>query len=105
MSLNLHLNFFLSTGQRCTGRNYGSRRCCTPEEPCNEGEGDCDGREDGDVHDGDQGCIGNLVCGSNNCQKFGLYYHEEDDCCERPTIEVQQEIADFWGLRLLKPKN
>ena len=25
-----------------------------------------------------------LVCGSNNCLKFGLYYHEKDDCCDLP---------------------
>ena len=25
-----------------------------------------------------------LVCGSNNCRKFGLYYHEKDDCCDLP---------------------
>ena len=27
---------------------------------------------------------GNLVCGSNNCKKFGSYYHEKDDCCDLP---------------------
>ena len=31
-----------------------------------------------------------LVCGSNNCRKFGLYYHEKDDCCDEP-ISVQQD--------------
>ena len=25
-----------------------------------------------------------MVCGSNNCKQFGSYYHEKDDCCERP---------------------
>merc|ERR1719411_571882 len=73
------------TGQRCAGRNYNGRRCCTPEQPCDEGEGDCDGPGDGGQHDGHAGCKGDLVCGSNNCLKFGLYYHEKDDCCERPT--------------------
>ena len=71
-------------GQRCAGRNYNGRRCCTPEQPCDEGEGDCDGPGDGGQHDGHAGCQGDLVCGSNNCQQFGLYYHEKDDCCERP---------------------
>merc|ERR1712106_1060046 len=70
-------------GQRCSGRNYGGRRCCSPDQPCNEGEGDCDGRGDGGLNDGDRGCKGELVCGSNNCLKFGLYYHEKDDCCEK----------------------
>merc|ERR1712226_412775 len=73
------------SGQRCAGRNYHGRRCCTPEEPCGEGEGDCDGPEDGGQHDGHAGCIGDLVCGSNNCLQFGLYYHPKDDCCEKPT--------------------
>merc|ERR1712126_89600 len=71
-------------GQRCAGRNYNGRRCCTPENPCGYGEGDCDGPGDGGANDGHQGCQGDLVCGSNNCKKFGLYYHEKDDCCERP---------------------
>merc|ERR1719411_1006393 len=72
-------------GQRCAGRNYNERRCCTPEQPCDEGEGDCDGPGDGGQHDGHAGCKGDLVCGSNNCLQFGLYYHEKDDCCEKPT--------------------
>merc|ERR1712172_419809 len=71
-------------GQRCAGRNYNGKRCCTPENPCDEGEGDCDGPGDGGKNDGHRGCKGDLVCGSNNCKKFGHYYHEKDDCCERP---------------------
>ena len=72
------------SGQRCSGRNYQGRRCCTPENPCDEGEGDCDGPGDGGQHDGHAGCKGALMCGSNNCKKFGAYYHEKDDCCEQP---------------------
>merc|ERR1719334_152637 len=77
-------------GQRCSGRNYQGRRCCTPENPCDEGEGDCDGPGDGGGHDGNNGCKGDLVCGSNNCRQFGLYYHEKDDCCEKPTGKTCQ---------------
>merc|ERR1739842_182280 len=72
-------------GQRCSGRNFQGRRCCTPENPCDEGEGDCDGPGDGGQHDGHAGCKGSLVCGSNNCKKFGAYFHEKDDCCEKPS--------------------
>merc|ERR1712243_242239 len=72
-------------GQRCRGRNYDGKRCCTPENPCNEGEGDCDGPGDGGLNDGHAGCKGDLVCGSNNCLQFGAYFHPKDDCCERPS--------------------
>merc|ERR1712110_1305368 len=71
-------------GQRCAGRNFNGRRCCTPENPCDEGEGDCDGPGDGGNNDGHRGCKGDLICGSNNCLQFGAYYHPKDDCCERP---------------------
>merc|ERR1712177_202860 len=77
-------------GQRCRGRNYDGKRCCTPENPCDEGEGDCDGPVDGGLNDGHAGCKGDLVCGSNNCLQFGAYYHEKDDCCERATSPIKK---------------
>ena len=79
-------------GQRCSGRNYQGRRCCTPEAPCDEGEGDCDGPGDGGFNDGHTGCKGDLLCGSNNCLQFGLYYHEKDDCCEK-TIHIEGDCC------------
>eukprot|EP00092_Neocalanus_flemingeri_P102972 GFUD01131716.1.p1 GENE.GFUD01131716.1~~GFUD01131716.1.p1 ORF type:complete len:318 (+),score=53.56 GFUD01131716.1:79-1032(+) len=82
-------------GQRCSGRNYQGRRCCTPDNPCDEGEGDCDGPGDGGGHDGHAGCRGDLECGSNNCKKFGAYYHEKDDCCEKPSPAVTNPSG--WG--------
>ena len=57
--------------------------CCTPENPCDEGEGDCDGPGDGGLNDGHAGCKGDLVCGTNNCLQFGAYFHPKDDCCEK----------------------
>jgi len=74
-------------GQRCSGRNYQGRNCCTRENPCDEGEGDCDW---------DIGCKGNLVCGHNNCKKFGLYFHEKDDCCETLTNEYEYDEDEDW---------
>ena len=53
-----------------------------PEAPCEYGEGDCNGPGDVGRHDGHAGCRGELVCGSNNCRKFGLFYHAKDDCCD-----------------------
>ena len=49
-------------GQRCKGRNFSGKRCCTPEQPCGLGEGDCDGPGDGGVNDGHAGC--QVVTGS-----------------------------------------
>jgi len=92
-------------GQRCSGRNYNGRRCCTPEQPCGLGEGDCDGPLDGGTHDGHQGCRGDLMCGSNNCKKFGAYFHEKDDCCDRPeNVPVREEPTFVPGAPLEPPK-
>jgi len=85
-------------GQRCSGRNYQGRRCCTPENPCDEGEGDCDGPGDGGQHDGHEGCKGDLMCGSNNCKQFGAYFHEKDDCCEKPAKPTKKPITFFIPL-------
>ena len=71
------------------------RRCCTPEDPCDEGEGDCDGPGDGGQNDGHRGCRGDLVCGSNNCRKFGHYYHEKDDCCEKPSSVQNAPVIEI----------
>ena len=85
-------------GQRCAGRNYaggtkeGGRRCCTPEDPCDEGQGDCDGPGEGGNNDGHQGCKRGLECGSNNCRQFGAFYHPKDDCCERPSNATERTI-------------
>merc|ERR1712227_570609 len=83
--------------QRCAGRNFQGRRCCTPENPCDEGEGDCDGPGDGGQHDGHEGCKGDLVCGSNNCKKFGHYFHAKDDCCERAGGYLRQVCVTESG--------
>jgi len=50
---------------RCKGAWHN---CCTKQKPCNLGDGDCDRNSD---------CRGGLVCGTNNCPKFGKY----KDCC------------------------
>ena len=78
-------------GQRCSGRNNQGRRCCTPEKPCEEGEGDCDGPGDGGLNDGHTGCKGDLECGSNNCKQFGSFYHVKDDCCQKPSFVTTEK--------------
>ena len=52
---------------KCTGGDD----CCTQDNPCGLGEGDCD-------HDSD--CKPGLYCGLDNCGGSGWEYF--DDCCE-----------------------
>ena len=60
------------------------------------GEGDCSPVQDGGAHNNNDDCEGDLECGSNNCRKFGLYYHEKDDCCDHPIKKQKQDIACAW---------
>ena len=56
-----------------TGQCHGGDSCCTPDNQCEEDEGDCNSDDD---------CIEELKCGNQNCiQKsgFGTY-----DCCYVP---------------------
>ena len=33
------------------------------------------------------------MCGSNNCKKFGTYFHEKDDCCDLPeTLAIPEPL-------------
>ena len=50
----------------------GGDSCCTPDQPCGEGQGDCDGNDD---------CNTGLVCGNNNC--MGSSFDSLDDCCSK----------------------
>ena len=61
--------------RKCNGGadNEDIEHCCSEENPCNEGEGDCDISRD---------CKGDLVCGTNNCDP-DKYSQEWADCCEK----------------------
>ena len=48
--------------------------CCTQQNPCAKGEGDCDLDHD---------CLGDLVCGEDNCHaELGFPWNA--DCCKEP---------------------
>merc|ERR1711935_1325928 len=57
------------------GTYDGTSSCCTQQNPCNKGEGDCDKDHD---------CKGHLVCGESNCF-FNNGFPSSYDCCEEPT--------------------
>merc|ERR1712223_207645 len=63
-------DFFKEDDNCCTDVCDGKKDCCTEESPCGLGKGDCD--KDAD-------CLGDLVCGKNNCD--GPSYGQGDDCC------------------------
>ena len=48
----------------------GADSCCTPDNQCNVGEGDCDTDKD---------CQPGLTCGTDNC--IGASFEATDDCC------------------------
>jgi hypothetical protein len=59
-------------GSECQGGDS----CCTPDNKCEEDEGDCDADTD---------CVEGLKCGNRNCiQKSGLQWDSTDDCCYVP---------------------
>ena len=47
--------------------------CCTVEDPCGRGEGDCDK---------DRECKDDLICGKNNCRKHHPAAQHDADCCD-----------------------
>lgn len=55
---------------RCNGINTG---CCTVRKPCGKADGDCDS---------DAECIGDLKCGTDNCDQSAGSFIWNDDCCE-----------------------
>ncbi len=59
--------FLLPPGYRCLGEEDG---CCTVENPCNAGEGDCDSSSQ---------CMDGLECTKDAC--FGDTFDSTDDCC------------------------
>ena len=69
------MDFFnFSESLRCDpGLNDYS--CCTEDQPCGEGEGDCDDDSD---------CGPGLICGDDNCHWFNKQSAVTSDCCVRP---------------------
>ena len=72
------MNILISLNQaRCSSGSFEeTRECCSIQNPCVEGAGDCDE---------DDECEGDLVCGSNNCG--AEFTWGSADCCEKKVDE------------------
>ena len=80
------------TARRCRGRVLGNGQpCCTLEQPCNEGEGDC-GEANDEVNTDDL-CKGDLVCGRSNCRKIDQGFLQRERCCEKNRGSGKEDIG------------
>ena len=76
VALSIISNMAIYITDTCDGASSNYWDCCSGDQPCSEGEGDCDFDSD---------CAGLLFCGSDNC----LIYHSSleslwessADCC------------------------
>ena len=71
----LEENFSSAQDQRCNGVPSINWSCCSSNEPCGVGGGDCDRDSD---------CLGSFKCGNNNCQADfpgDASWPTSADCC------------------------
>merc|ERR1712055_99838 len=82
------VNIAMPLKKRCNG----GEDCCTEDEVCGLGEGDCDT---------DAQCAPGLLCGKENCQ--GTSYDSTDDCCMLPDggLEPPKPAKRIISLELL----
>ena len=59
----------------CDATNGDISSCCTDTKSCGLGQGDCDS---------DDECLGNLRCGTNNCESDFGFGGPRSDCCYQP---------------------
>ena len=64
--------------QDCHGET-GQGSCCTPGQPCWLWAGDCDSDSD---------CVGDLVCGTDNCHQMYPGVPSTSDCCVAACLGV-----------------
>ena len=69
----------IQLAETCNGGNS----CCSPLNPCVDGEGDCDNDND---------CEGNLVCGVDNCDRANPAFDSTDDCCFNLILGTDKHI-------------
>ena len=75
ISVAIHTTPFIESISGCDGKLPGrdGTECCSPTNRCDIGEGDCDSPNE---------CLGNLVCGTNNCLPIFGHSPSDFDCCK-----------------------
>ena len=75
----------------CDGKLGPQQSCCTSQNRCAIGEGDCD-------YDFD--CAGDLICGKDNCLPIFGHGSKNYDCCkEGKTLWIQKDkLHLIWFL-------
>ena len=72
----------------CDGKQSNQAECCSTSNPCVEGHGDCDA---------DSECIGNLICGTDNCVNFPS---SASDCCYMRDEDIGYQKFSIFVARL-----
>ena len=85
----------MRSSSRCaSGTHAQIQECCGTNNPCDEGQGDCDK---------DSECSGNLICGKNNCNR-SQFPSNKTDCCTsigavlNPGIDDPDFFSNIWAL-------
>ena len=68
------------SGECTLSNRVSTGTCCTPDKQCDLDEGDCDTDED---------CLGDYVCGTNNCHSSFVKTH---DCCTKADHASKQMV-------------
>ena len=69
----------------------GGDSCCSSQDKCGWGEGDCD-------YDSD--CKGALTCGYNNCGKIRGSFDWDDDCCKYSRVLNRPHSGEKYTLEI-----
>ena len=76
------LIYFHSGGSLYTTKD----KICSQETPCLDGEGNCND---------DTQCVGNLLCGKDNCKRLGEFYPDKGNCCVATLYHIQRSSKDY----------
>eukprot|EP00090_Calanus_glacialis_P043455 TRINITY_DN76939_c0_g1_i1.p1 TRINITY_DN76939_c0_g1~~TRINITY_DN76939_c0_g1_i1.p1 ORF type:complete len:116 (-),score=12.95 TRINITY_DN76939_c0_g1_i1:45-392(-) len=91
--LSVFISVFFTVGKG--GSLYTTKdKICSQETPCLDGEGNCND---------DTQCVGNLLCGKDNCKRLGEFYPDKGNCCVATLYHIQRSSKDYLSPILFSP--